>query len=303
MDLCQLLLITPTLYLADQASKREKQKLAQYSDREKTTAGVIDELDRSTAALKTSIQNNTLYSAEITKKLLAPLELYERNRDQNPKRNKATQKREHYEEGREDASSIGSFDITNPEAFSIDVDDELSPALVAEYLSTDFTLVVRSDIDQESRLDTSISYHEIVHAYQDYRLKSRVASGDSQAMRTYMSLREKTADSDERLIISNEEEAYIMQMYVLNILSQGRLEQEARSGTLTADSYMDLFHVQPSERSMLDFFLAVADAMYDSSTTIDTVSPIFRQYMVDHHRRAGRVPYDITPSGDIRIIP
>ena len=66
MDLCQLLLITPTLYLADQASKREKQKLAQYSDREKTTAGVIDELDRSTAALKTSIQNNTLYSAEIT---------------------------------------------------------------------------------------------------------------------------------------------------------------------------------------------------------------------------------------------
>ncbi|OGK21840.1 hypothetical protein A3C23_00640 [Candidatus Roizmanbacteria bacterium RIFCSPHIGHO2_02_FULL_37_13b] len=292
-------------YLVNRASngvQDKTQHLSLLQDKEVRVEELIEQLDRSLAGLKEKIANNTVYSAEITQRLLAPLELYERNKA-NPNRNKAAQRRQDFEAGRESASQNITLNITDPDAFAIDITEQPDPSIVAEYKASDSTLVLRPDFEPGSNLSVLVAYHELVHAYQDQQLKQSVVDGDSIAMRIYVNRRAKSAGSDKRAIILDEAEAYIMQTYSFNILSQGQLQQDAASGSISGDKYQESLHVSQHDRYKLDFFLQIADSMFDSSTTLDYTAPEFTQFMVEHHRQQGRVPYDIDSAGNLQPMP
>jgi len=244
-----------------------------------------------------------LYSQDITQRLLAPLKLYEQNRNDNPGRNKASQRLHDFEAGREEMSDRAVLNLTDPDSFSIEVDDSLDPFIVAKYKDSNSTLVLRSGFNEDSDLDAAIAYHELVHAYQDQQLKRRVMKGESQALLEYQNRRANTVDADKRSIIADEEQAYIMQTYVLNILTDGRLQHDVASGSLSSDDYMNLLGAQSNDRPVLEHFINVAEIMYSSGTTIDNNTEVFSQFMTDYHRRAGRSPYEISPSGELVPIP
>src|SRR3989338_3663520 len=211
-------------YLVNRASngvQDKTQHLSLLQDKEVRVEELIEQLDRSLAGLKEKIANNTVYSAEITQRLLAPLELYERNKA-NPNRNKAAQRRQDFEAGRESASQNITLNITDPDAFAIDITEQPDPSIVAEYKASDSTLVLRPDFEP---------------------------------------------------------------------------------GSILGDKYQESLHVSQHDRYKLDFFLQIADSMFDSSTTLDYTAPEFTQFMVEHHRQQGRVPYDIDSAGNLQPMP
>lgn len=288
-------------------------RLATIAVDEGATDEVYTKLDEALGQLYDKLVKHDKIVGNEKALLLRPLQLFRINRN-NPNRNRNIMERAAI--ATEESGGKGPFEFRNSEVeyFSIDVKRNSAKApdafnqSAAAYSFPERTFLVDPNFDPNNKLHWLIAYHELVHVSQDTGFRRQLDSGDPQALQNAEFFYGTGGGTRPRVLGLAEQQAFIAELTVMDILTGGNLRADAISyspetSTALLDSYMVKLNARPQERQTVDMLLQFADRMYTSNTNMSNIDNGFATYLNGKYRDGGFDVYEYGLGGIIQPIP
>lgn len=192
-------------------------------------------------------------------------------------------------------TEIGQYYVQLVDDVTLEIENEAPDLFTAAYSPTQRTLAVSEDFSASNVIDITTIFHEADHMRKDF------AFGDNPP-EWYTQFLERDLSGPMKLIDSWEPEAYVKEMYLLNILTRGRLFEDARLGRMDIFKYLDLLQEKPSQYPTLQMTLDIAPLMVRTGTTLTRIAPGFSNVVNYHYQQMGYQIYTQNSQNSLRPI-
>lgn len=183
----------------------------------------------------------------------------------------------------------------NPNFFNYDLLPEGQNAAAA-YAPLSRTFYISSDYDPDNTLDNLLGLHELVHVAQDNTDRQKMSR------RNY---EEFFADGERRkirkIVAIYEATAFIEEIYMLNLFTQGKFREDVLRGTVDIKTYRQLLKARPDQEGVLTTLVEIASQFYRGRSSLTGIDARFLEYIAGLHRQQGMEVYDRTPVGFVRM--
>jgi len=253
-----------------------------YQDKELRLNSVLERVDQAFVSLEETLHGKLQsISEEDRAALMAPIETYKVNK-KNIQRNKYSILISDLEaRGEGSLRSPTELHITDLNYFFIQlIEDKTNVA--AAFAPISRTVHLNGRFDPNNLLDALVVYHEIEHARQDAQV--RMGLDTPQRKLEYNSFYTTGPGQRGRIIGAFEQEAYLKEVMVLDLLTDGRLREDAYKGKLDIDFYQQRLNVQQDQREILRFVLDGARIVYTSDTSLKSYAPSFVNFMNQQYK-------------------
>lgn len=274
--------------------------LREYSRNEEMMRGLLPRLDRAIHALKKDISGKLQqHQLEDEYGLLDPLTVYEHNKS-NPYRNR-------YAVLRRDLQQRGVIAIQEPSGFTIDDVMYFSLALLkddegfaAAFEPSGRTLRVSDRFSLSNLLDVVVSYHELDHALQDGQVRKNLRSQEEEE--SYHRFYSPIPGTRPRIVGVFEQQAYLKELFVTDLLTDGRFKADMLTGTAQVDDYVQQLRARPSQRGIVEVLIQLGERAFSTGSTPDSIHPDFASLVNTKYRDAGFDIYEIGSSGSLQRV-
>ncbi len=235
--------------------------------------------------------------------LLRPFQLYRANKN-NVRRNKKVLEIEveatRVARGSNEASS--PYQIEDSSYFFIDIYDKSIKAEAA-YAPADKTLYANESFSPSRLFDLLVLYHEMFHALQDTDIRRTFQS--QVEIDRYLDFFDKDPDDKHKIVGLAEQQAYLAEIMVLNLLTDGELERDVTPGVTDelVTSYANQLGVGEFGEPGVKFLLDAANAIYTTGTTMLDIKPGYANFIDNEYRELGWDIYGLTDTGELIHLP
>lgn len=229
--------------------------------------------------------------------LLSPLDTYNHNR-LNPERNKARFLRIDLEQRVEDAlRSSTQYSLPDYRYFFVNL--LKGQSMAASFSPVDRTIDINERFSASNMLDALELYHELTHVEQDAQTRTRLPTQEH--LRRYQEFYTVSHGSPMRIIGAFEQEAYIKEILVLDLLMDGRLKHDATQGGIDLNLYVRQLGIRSQQRDEMEIILKIANEMFRSGSSTAYIAPSFADYINRLYRNQGYGIYEIK-DGKVQIV-
>lgn len=150
---------------------------------------------------------------------------------------------------------------------------------LAAFSSYTRDLVISEQLAPDSTIDGLAVYHELVHAAQDYHLREKLKSKDDFEVYKMVSL----AKIDGRPVfnIADEQDAYLRQIELFNVITDGAFKRDCLSGMVKEADYISRYGGKNTENhATIQMMLQLGELLYTTGQQQmdDAIERTYAQY-------------------------
>ena len=137
-------------------------------------------------------------------------------------------------------------------------------------------------------------YHELVHSVQDSEDRKKLPTAEH--LRRYLDFYTLGPGQTPRILGFHEQEAYLKEILILDLLTNGQFKKDILEGKKDPDYYTKQFGLRIDQHNVVQNIVEIAFQVFSSDSTVTNIAPSFADYINKLYRSQGYQIYEMQNS-------